>query len=182
MGIGKADRATACRAAAEIHIVGHQIQLGRIDDRDRAVDRGHVDLAQLQGPGAVVGEAELGLPLESHHLAVAGAEDLACERDVATAAGDVVEGDRLAGGIHIARQGQGAAGGAAETDAIDWIAGPIHQAAGAGGGEVGRHLHGDVRQTRLDQTVDIEIERINADRPPRQDGTCCITRGLANRL
>ena len=181
MGIGKADRATACRTTAGIHIAGHQIQLGRIDDRDRAIDRSHVDLAQLQGPVAVVGEAELGLPLEGHHLAVAGAEDLARERDVAPAAGNVVEGDRLAGGIHIARQGQGAAGGAAETDAIDWIAGPVDQAAGARGGEVGRHLHGDIRQTRLDQAIDIEIQGIDAYRSPRQDGAICIARSLVNR-
>ena len=87
----------------------------------------------------------------------------------------------MAGGIHIARQGHGAAAGAAETDAVDRIAGPIDQAAGAGGGEVGRHLHGDIRQTRLDQAIDIEIQGIDADRSPRQDGAICIARSLVNR-
>ena len=138
-----------------------------LDHRDPAAARlGRVDAVEDELILALVVDVDAGVAMRHLETAVAGAQDLAGNGDVAAAGHDLVHHDGLLDDVEITAD-RHAVG--AERDARQRLAAVVQERLGAIRREVRSHLERDGLHPALDQAVDVQVARRDVDTALRQD-------------
>ena len=132
-----------------------------VDDGDLAVARlGGVDPVEDQLVLALVVDIDAGVAMSYLDVAVAGAEDLSCEHDPSALRHDVVDHDRLLGGVEVALDRHPVR---PEGDAAAGVTVVVEETLGLRGAETRIDFQRDGLHPTLDHAVDVEVARRHRD-------------------